>query len=157
MKRVLVVVLIGLVFLSVNAFAAIGLGIGAAFNLELFREQGVYPGAAISISPPKLPIVFGAGAVIGSSSTVIGITADWWLVQQKLVGIVGIYTGPGLYLRIADPFEFGLRIPVGFQIFPLKPLEVFVEVTPQLGIGFGDPIVFPQITLVGAIGCRFWF
>ena len=157
MKRVIIIVFLALVFLSANVFALIGLGIGAAFNLELFRAEGTYPGAALTISLPKIPLVIGAGVLISGEEFLVGITADWWIFQEKLGSIAGLYIGPGIYLKIGTPFEFGVRVPVGFQIFPIDPLELFLELAPQLGIGFADPIRFPQVTVAGSVGFRFWF
>ena len=157
MKRVLFVVVIALLFLSTAVYADLGLGIGAAFNLELFRAEGMYPGAALTISLPKIPLVIGGGALISGEQFMVSITADWWVYNQRLVGIVGLYLGPGLYLKIGTPFELGIRVPVGFQIYPIDPLELFLELAPQIGLGFSDPIQIPVVTVAGALGFRFWF
>ena len=156
MKRIIIVLLV-LLIAGGSAFASSGLGVGAAFNLEIIGQNGVVPGVSALFSPPKIPLMIGAAAIIGSSQTTILVTADWWLYQSPLVWKVGLYIGPGLYVLIADPFQLGVRVPVGFQIFPLDPLEIFIEITPQLGIGFGDPVTFPEFSLMGAVGARFWF
>lgn len=158
-KRALIIGSCLLLVAAAGAFASSGMGIGGAFNLEIVGPSGAgaTPGLSALFSPPGVPIMIGAGAILGSDQTSVLLTVDWWLYQQPLVWKLGIYIGPGLYLVIADPFQLGVRVPVGFQIFPLEPLEVFLEIAPQLGIGFGDPVTFPEFSLVGALGVRFWF
>ena len=131
------------------------MAIGGAFNLSLLG--GVYPGGALTVKLPKLPMVIGVGATIGSGNVNIGITADWWLYQAPLFGIVSIYIGPGLYVAISQSVQIGARIPVGFQIFIIEPLELFLELAPQIGVGIGDPVSFPEFGIMGAVGFRFWF
>ena len=149
------VVVIGLCLLSGNAFASNDMAIGGAFNIGFIG--GVYPGGALTVKLPQLPVVLGAGATVGTGTVAIGVTVDWWLYRAPLFGIVSIYIGPGLYLKIGAPVDIGARVPVGFQIFVIDPLELFIELAPQFGIGLGDPVTFPTFGLMGAVGFRFWF
>lgn len=153
MKRVILI--IALCLLSTVAFASMDMAIGGAFNIGFIG--GVYPGGALTVKLPQLPLVIGAGATVGSRVVNIGITLDWWLYRAPLFGIVSIYVGPGLYLKIATPLDIGARVPVGLQIFVIDPLELFVEIAPQMGVGLGDPVKFPTFGLMGAVGFRFWF
>ena len=68
----------------------------------------------------------------------------------------------GLFVNVAsansDPLvDLGLRIPVGFQVFPLDPLELFLEFAPSVGVQFSNPVTFPNWSVQGAFGFRFWF
>ena len=155
MKRVILIALILAVFAGGIGFAAHnGFSIGAAFYFG-WAESATAQGAALCLKFPTVPIMFGFSAVFGTP-LIIGITADWWLFQTHLVGPVDLYIGPGLFLRIdtgwAQPY-FGIRIPVGFQIFIVKAFEIFLE--PALAIQIVPN--FPQFGLQASIGFRFWF
>lgn len=151
--RVLVLVLI---LATVGASAAFSWGIGAAVGIQPL--QGL-PGSNVmlSVAPPVVPIVFGVGFTIGQQVLNIGITADWWVLNENLFSFVNLYVGPGLYVGIANDLDLGLRVPVGINIFPLSFLELFLEIAPTLGIQLGNPIVFPRFGLQGSFGLRFWF
>ena len=90
------------------------------------------PGSAafVSFRLPKVPAVFGLGGTISSSGgqSSLAILADWWLAQGKLVRFVDYYVGPGLFADFAfPPVSTRVFIPVGLDAFPIKPLEIFLE------------------------------
>ncbi|MCK4541155.1 MAG: hypothetical protein KAU17_02855 [Spirochaetales bacterium] len=153
------IVLIALVFLILSVVSVSALGIGAAYSLN-FLESGT-DGAAVSLKLDGLPLL-GIRFSIGTPTS-IGLTADWWMYQKPLAGMLGLYAGPGGYVNVAIPdggdstVDLGLRVPVGLQIFPLDFLELFIEVAPSIGIIIADPVTFPDFGLQGAFGFRFWF
>lgn len=155
MKKTKVLVLV-LVMATVAATAGFSWGIGAAAGIS---PLGGLPGSNVmlSVAPPEIPIVFGVGLAIGENTFQVGITADWWLVNQNLFSFVNLYVGPGLYVGISNGVDLGARVPVGINIWPLDFLEIFLEIAPTLGIQFADPIVFPRFALQGSFGLRFWF
>lgn len=158
MKRMLMLVLILLLaFSASNAFAQNkGWAIGGAFALDWGFNNTTVNGAALCLKFPGLPVMFGFSANFNEPLRV-GVTADWWLFQTNLVGPLNLYIGPGLFFRIwtTDPaiVDFGLRIPIGFQIFIVPVFEIFLE--PAIAIGIVPDL--PTFTLQGAIGFRFWF
>ena len=103
------------------------------------------------------PVVFGAGASIGSDVFQIGVTADWWFVLANLFDFLNFYVGSGLYGQISNSFGLGVRIPIGFQIFIWDPFELFLEIAPALGILIANPIKLPAFGMQGAFGFRIWF
>jgi hypothetical protein len=156
-KRTLILVLLITVIASAGAFAASGFGIGGAFTLRFLRDDGVYPGGIATLGPPGVPFMFGAGLSVVQGRIIPSITVDWWVYQGRLAPALGIYLGPGLFLFLDDPVQLGLRFPVALQIFPVKSLEIFIEVSPNLGVGIADPVTFPEFVLLSAIGARYWF
>lgn len=155
MKKLMVIAIVLLVAMTVSV-SADTLGIGGAFGLQ---PVGGLPGSNVMLSAklPQLPFLLGLGFSVGTGDFELGITADWWAIQQNLVTFVNFYAGPGLYVGVANAFEIGARVPIGINIYPLEILELFVEVAPTITAQFGDPIVFPKFALQGAFGFRFWF
>jgi hypothetical protein len=155
----------GKVLVLIIAFAVIGtgsafaLGIGVAAGLPV--GEGL-PGNNImlSLKLDSTPLLFGIGAEIGSNYTSIGITADYWLANASLAAPLNYYLGLGGYLGVAlgntTVLSAGARIPIGLNIFVLRSFEIFIEVAPALGVGFSNPIKFPQVGIQGAFGFRVW-
>ena len=152
------IVLIGIVLMVAFAGTASAstFGVGAAYGLQ---PIGGLPGSNVmlSVKAPRVPFLLGLGFSLGTNQFELGMTADWWLLQQNLVTFINVYAGPGLYAGIAQSLEVGGRMPIGLNAYPLDFLELFVEVAPTLTVRFSDPIVFPNFALQGAFGFRFWF
>ncbi|HUX51151.1 MAG TPA: hypothetical protein VMW73_10160 [Spirochaetia bacterium] len=153
-RKVIILTLSVLVVGGSNLFSW---GIGASFGIDAL---GGLPGqnVLLSIQFPKLPILWGIGAHANGNSYNMGVTADWWLLNQSLGGPVNVYIGPGLYLALPTPFEFGARLPIGLNIFPVNFLELFIEAAPALVlVSSYSGIQIPNFRLQGALGLRFWF
>jgi hypothetical protein len=158
MKKTLLVVLVLVLSLSAtSAFAASGLGIGAEFGLSVLG--GLPNQALLTLKLNNLPFVLGVGMTLVQNYFSMGLTLDWWLFQSHLIGIIDIYIGPGLYFVLPSPFEFGGRIPVGLQIWPIgKVLELFLEIAPTMAIvSDRSGITIPNLGLQAGFGFRFWF
>jgi len=155
MKKIVFIALLFAMLLTGNVFGQTGWAIGGDFA---FNWSGTaYPyGAALCVKFPQLPIMFGISANF-TQPVVMGITADWWLFQSHLVGPVNIYIGPGLFLGIDTgpngTARFGIRIPIGFQIFIVKVFEIFIE--PAISIELVPQL--PTFGVQAALGFRFWF
>ncbi len=154
MKRIALLVLIALFGVATFTFAAEGWGVGIMYAFDLMGDLPQQ--ALLTISAKQLPVVIGVGMQLNQDSTAIGITCDWWLYKGHLTGPVSIYVGPGLYLMIPD-IEFGGRVPIGLRMFPLKPLEVFLEVAPSIVIISDRDVNIPNLFLQAGLGFRFWF
>jgi hypothetical protein len=155
-KKVILIALILVVVSSMGVFASNGFGIG----LEgVFSFAGGSPlgGFALTVSPPKIPIMIGASWNFVSPGGNLGFTIDWWLLQRVIAAPFGIYAGPGIGLGVwglggtAD-FFLGLRVPIGLQLFVLDFIEFFLELAPGIHILPGLNFWFQ-----GALGVRFWF
>ncbi|AEJ61174.1 hypothetical protein Spith_0900 [Spirochaeta thermophila DSM 6578] len=156
-KRVLMVALLTAVALSAHGF-----GIGLAFGLE---PVGGLPGtnAFLSVKPNGSPLLWGLGFTVGSEQVSIGLTGDYWFTNEQLVGVLNYYLGLGFYVGYArmndeNDIQLGGRVPIGLNIFPLSPLELFLELAPTFTQRIADPFKFPDFNfgLQGSLGFRFW-
>lgn len=71
------------------------------------------------------------------NSSILGMSIDWWVVNQPLGGIFSYYIGVGGYAAIntagvVNIFTFGGRVPLGLQVYPIEPLEIFLEASPMI-------------------------
>ncbi|MBI9108250.1 MAG: hypothetical protein JEZ04_15990 [Spirochaetales bacterium] len=150
-KKILLLVLILFFVASASVFAT---GIGIQGGLD-FVGTPYASNLALSLKLDDLPMMFGIGWNF-QNGVAIGASADWWMYHENLVGIINLYMGPGVFGGFAigntNTVWVGPRVAAGLQIFPIEPLEIFVEIDPFLTllptIGFG---------FQGAIGARFWF
>ena len=51
----------------------------------------------------------------------------------------------------------GLRVPLGLNAFPIKPLELFIEIAPSFTIIAPNSINFGWSGFQSGFGFRFWF
>jgi len=156
MKRKLILFLAVLSLAGSGSLFAWGVGVEGGLPLV-----GGLPGNNLMLSlkldgSPLLGI--GVGNLDGDPS--IGVIADFWLIQEKLGGPLGIFLGPGAYVGIQtgdnSSVSLGGRLPVGLQIFPFNWFELFVEIAPALGVTINDSMSFDW-NIQGALGLRFWF
>lgn len=146
-KTILAILLLGAL-----ALPSFSLGIGGTFGIG-----GNSLDAGLSLKLDKLPPVLGIQASVGQSALRLGLTADWWLVNEKLAGILKYYLGLGGFVSLGlgngSYLDGGVRIPVGLNFFPVKPLELFAEWAPSIGI-------YPRLPdwrfANFALGFRFW-
>jgi len=153
-RKVAVIALVLLVAIAVPmSFAT---GVGAAFGLPF---GGGLPGSNVmlSLKVSQVPFLMGIGFNLGESSSSFGFTGDWWVANANLFSFVNYYLGPGFYVGYANSLLLGGRFPVGLNVFPIKNLELFLEVAPTLAIGIGDTITFPVWGFQSGFGLRFWF
>lgn len=154
-KKVLVIAFVLIAIVSMSASAQT-FGVGGAFSIDALG--GLPSSAMLSLKLPQLPFLWGIGAQINENAFNLAFTADWWLYTQGLGGGLGLYIGPGLYLSLPETIEFGGRVPVGLNLYPIDVLELFIELAPTL-LFFSDRagVTIPDFGLQGAFGFRFWF
>jgi hypothetical protein len=157
-KKVLVLSLVLALFMTVSA-SAYTAAIGGEFALKI--GNGLPNSALLSFRLPKFPAVFGLGVSIsnsGSGQSSFVLLADWWLAQGHLVSFLDYYVGPGLFVAISDGATLGIRVPVGINAFPIKPLELFLELAPAFYlVGPSGSITIPSFGIQAGFGFRFWF
>ena len=141
-KKTLIAITFALL-LSTKAFAGFGIGIKAGGDLGNFNYWRV--GATMGIGemqgkPFIIDVLFYGNPDAGAF--LLKPTFDWHALTLNM-SIIQLYLGLGIgteFLiktaswRVDDPFGFVLaaRIPLGLKVF-LQPVELFAEVTPQLG------------------------
>ncbi|HOX47742.1 MAG TPA: hypothetical protein PLG14_01050 [Spirochaetales bacterium] len=154
-KKVLLLALVVALVAGANAFAYRA-AVGGEFAMKI--GQGLPNSALLSFRLPSFPAVFGLGLTVGESTSSLALLADWWLYQGTLVDSVGLYVGPGAFLGVsADAFTLGLRVPVGINIYPIKPLELFVEFAPAVTFIAPSGVQIPAWGVQAGFGFRFWF
>ena len=144
---------------AVEASARSSAAIGGEFGLPLV---GGLPDstAMLTFKLPKFPPVFGLGAYIpkAGGQASLALTADWWLAQGHLFSFVDYYLGPGVFVGISQGAQLGLRVPIGLDAYPIKPLECFVEFAPALYLlDSSGAVSIPNFGLQAGFGIRFWF
>ena len=175
MKKLILVWVLGLMLTVTATFAdhPDGWGVGVVGNYGWGWDSG-YGGGALSLKVPSIPIFWGISLDPYYYYLGIGVTADWYFIDDNLVDtLIGWYLGGGLYanLRLYNSYYssrglglgVGGRLPIGisFQI-PISSvaLELFIAAVPQVGIGLdfikGNK---PRLNwgVGGEFGVRVWF
>ena len=158
--------------LSVSAFAdhPSGWGVGVVGQGSFGLSGAGRGGAALSLKMPHLPIYWGIDFGLSKNYLGIGATGDLYFIDDTLARDInlGWFFGLGAY---ADVYLYngsesgislgvGARTPIGVNIFPLNFLEIFLDLAPSLGVGFGigDRGGIGLDSGIGAdFGVRFWF
>ena len=159
-KRVVMLVLAGLLALTVNGYAMKGtpdFAIGA--ELTSVNFGGV--GAMMTLHIPNVPLFFGVGADFTSRLS-LAMTVDYWLLHDQISGMLAWYLGVGAYGTVsgASPawHAFGVRLPVALQVWPLdnELLEVFVELAPAWVPVTSAGLAGGNFQAQFAVGFRIW-
>jgi len=163
MKRTIIFIVLVLSFgvAGLSARSSYGKAVGGAFSYGL--DTGTGGGGTFLFSIPQVPFTMVGVSVISSGDTFnLGITDDYWFFHDNLTGILNLYMGLGFYGGLASSdsnmnLDFGGRVPIGLQAFLLPPLELFIEIAPTAYATITPVFDFPQFSVQGAFGVRFWF
>ena len=165
MKKIILIVIVLLLVVGFTSFAAdTAIGVAWIGDFNFVNWGGLGNDIALSFKLPKFPPVFDLTLWAGSGYFKIGLIGDWWLVNKELAeNIFFWYLGPGFVASIAvgGVASIGLaaRLPIGLQIFPIEPLELFLEVAPAIGVGISTGGGGAGLTggIMTGIGARYWF
>jgi hypothetical protein len=160
-KKICLLAVVVLAFGASGAWAKQkGIGIGVEYVFT-YGSLGALNGFAITGSPPGLPVVLGANFGFGSGYFNLGVTGDWWLYQRRLTGPLGLYAGPGLFLGVrlggTGYVALGARGALGLQLFPIEPLELFIEAAVNVGLAITNGGAGLAWGVPVSVGGRFWF
>jgi hypothetical protein len=183
MKKLALVVLLGLVIATTGVFAnhpgGWALGLGAQYGAGWDAPTSGGARWALYFKAPQLP-VYWSGILdlkggTGYSAFGLSINGDYYAIDRALIPQIGLgwFLGLGGYLRFynhsadaARSSYFGIgagaRVPVGISWRPLNFLEFFMDIAPSLGFqaNFGDGISkkfeFPAGGWQGDIAVRLW-
>ncbi len=152
-KTLIIAIVLILVVAVPMTFAT---GVGAAFGLPF---GGGLPGSNVMLSlrVSQIPFLMGLGFSIGETESSFGFTGDWWMAKGNLFSFFNYYLGPGFYVGYQNELFLGGRLPIGINVYPIKNLELFLELAPTLAVGIGDAITFPVFGFQSSLGLRFWF
>ena len=166
MKKMLAVVGCLFVMGTTHLFAW---GIGVQAGLNPFPWWGGIGGdLAVTFKLDSLPLVFAANATIGSHSTSVGATADYWFMNPNIKGCWNWYWGVGAYAGAGigwNPgwasFDIGPRVLIGMNWFfgDSKFFELYTQLAaqPTFRIGDWDHVDLFDLRLPLNVGIRFWF
>jgi hypothetical protein len=153
MKKFFVLIAALFVLASVPTFAA---GPAGLTGLGVYGSVGTTNGAlgggvGLSLKWGSFPVV---GLQYDFAADRFGGSVDYYVIDADgIASHISYFLGAGLYAGIASgDFDFGLRIPVGLQFWPVRKLELYISPvlsiplipTPDVGIGaeFGARIHF---------------
>ena len=157
MNRKALVLALSLSIAAAASASAATAAVGAEFGLNGIGN-GLGSSAYISFRLPKYPVVFGVGGTLSGEASSLALLADWWLASGKLVSFLDYYVGPGVFADFGSYGAYaGLRIPVGVNAFPIKPLELFLEFAPSFTIVTPSAVDFGWSGFQSGFGFRFWF
>jgi hypothetical protein len=141
-KSLFLILAIAIVFSAVGAYAGpgpIGMDAVGIFGSFIGNTTGD-TGASLGLTARwgSFPIV-GISYMFASNGFNLGAAVDYWATNLAISGTaLHYFLGVGLFGGIAvrnsklDP-DFGLRVPIGLQIFPVKKFEIFIEGVPMIG------------------------
>ena len=172
MKKIIVVIIIGLLVNAAVFAQHDGLGIGVVGGgAGSFREG--YGNLGLSLKIPGIPIFWGIYGNFLDNYPGIGITGDYYFidsnfVSSRLTGDDGSYYnlrldwyfGAGFFFNLysgkSDNYvNLGARLPIGIAWFIIRPLELFVELAPDIGFtNIGDNPL--HLGWSARIGLRYW-
>jgi hypothetical protein len=132
MKKIFLVGGLLLMLLAGAAQARDTNGIGFYGNI-LGNGTGANGGLGLTLRSGSFPVI---GLEWNSPSKFSG-SLDVWVVNPNTDDLLSYYVGLGGYAAMTsanstDTFNFGGRIPFGLQLFPLDPLEIFIEASPMI-------------------------
>jgi len=136
MKKLLIITgMLLMLFAGTASARAVMNGIGIYGNL-VGNGTGTGGGLGLTLRYSSFPIL-GLEWTVLPHSSILGGSLDWWVVNEPLGGIFSYYIGIGGYAAVTtvaptSTFNFGGRVPLGLQVFPLDPLEIFLEVSPMI-------------------------
>jgi hypothetical protein len=148
MKKILMVLALVAIITTGTAFAdhPNGLGIGVVGNYSSWGFGG--QGGGISLKIPNIPIYWAISLGLGMDYFALGVTGDYYLIDNKLGDLLHWFFGVGgyftffnyslKYLTVDYSYTWmygGVRAPIGISFQPMPLLEIFADIAPSIGLG----------------------
>jgi len=144
MKKFFVLATALVVLAGVPVFAAGPAGLTAfgVYGNVGATNGSVSGGIGLSFKWASFPVV---GLQYDFNANRFGGSVDYYVIDAEGLGsMFSYFLGAGLYAGVANStFDFGLRIPVGLQFWPVHKLELFISpvlsipLVPQPSVGIG--------------------
>lgn len=150
------------IFLSSSASIFSNTAIGAQVGYSISDKIGG-GNAAVTFKVAGVPMVFAADLAIHPHFLSTGITADYWITNPSLAGLLHWFTGPGLAASVIiheNSFSgvyLAGRWVIGLNMFVSDPWEIYIQTAAELGITVGNEVNFPKWRVPLNLGFRYWF
>ena len=145
--------------------------VGGAFAWGIgIQGGGGYPpfgGAALTFKLDSVPLVFATNFNFGNNGFGIGLTGDYWFLNDNIVGPLNWFIGAGAGISLGgfdDNFILGLegRLPIGLNMYLVDGfIEPYLQVVPSVRLNILPRIggSFPEdfLGFAANLGIRFWF
>lgn len=142
-KKTIMVIVVLLIGIAVNgAFAAEGpggltaVGIFGSFVGNSTGDTG--PGLGLLLSWNAAPLI-GVSWSLSDEIQRFGVFADWWVLDEPIKKTplkywLGVGAFGGVSVNKDDDLDadIGARLPIGIRFFPVKKLDLFLELVPLL-------------------------
>ena len=165
MKKLLLVFVLAAI-VATGAFAdhpssKLGIGVMGGWHGHWSGGAGV-PGFTFSLKIPEVPIFWGIALGIGSGYFDLSVIGDYYLFEGTLVSNIDLHwffgVGGWVNIGLGDPFHLslGARLPIGISWHVIDFIEIFLNVSPSLGLQVAKSIHFPAGGWPIELGIRFW-
>lgn len=152
-----IITLFTICLVSVTALFATGIGIQGGSDVANGRNGSL----DVTFKLDKSPLIFAVG-IPSFEPLSIGVTGDYWIVNENLVEFVNYYVGVGGFasVYISDNYTgltIGPRVPVGLNAFFVDNVfEVYLQAAPGLALNIGNGFS-PDFVCPLNFGLRYWF
>ena len=174
MKKAVIVLVLATILATGTVFAdhPEGWGLGLInFVGSGYRSNAWHGGWAFSLKAPNVPIFWAIDMGFGSSHR-IGVSGDWYFIDKRFSNVETLhwYLGVGGYVGLWWRYywlgysrvsgDIGARFVAGLSWQPLDCFELFGQLVPSIGIGFGGFYGNKKVGVGGnvsaQIGVRAW-
>jgi len=156
MKKKIFLLAVSCIF-GMSALFATGLGIQGGTDVANSGTNSI----DVTFKLNKSPLIFAVG-IPSFDPLSIGVTGDYWLVNDNLAGPVNYFVGIGGFTSLyIDDDTFGLtvgpRLPIGLNTFFAKNvLELYIQMAPGFAITINNGITNNFVCPLNC-GLRAWF
>jgi hypothetical protein len=163
-KKFFLVCVIALLAGAVNVFAdhpgdKVGIGLFAGGGGGTVGNGFFYPGLTLKV--PTFAVFWGVNGFIGAGSAGLGVSADYYILDKDLVKdgsfdldwFLGVGAFAHIYFGSNSSVGLGVRIPIGLSWHINNIFELFIDVTPGIGLNI-PPVLY--LTAGAELGLRVW-
>lgn len=126
--------------------------------------SGAGYGPSVTFKLNSVPFVFGVDFNVRGNDLSLGVTADKWMIHERITEDLPIMWGLGwgVYGHFGmsenTQVSFGGRFPVFLNAyFRDGSLEPFVQIAPSIGLALAPVLEFPDWSVPFSLGLRYWF
>jgi len=131
------IILVFLLGISGFGFSAKKLtGVGIYGNLIGSGSGAFGTGLGLTLKFGNFPVL-GLEWMFAERTGRLSLSCDYWVINEPLTGALKYYLGVGGFVGLGflgdnTAIDFGGRIPIGLQIYPVKNFEIFTEFAPLI-------------------------